>query len=140
MSIRYELCRLNPQQRCSCYYNASKTNNYPHVNFIYFYLSTHQRKTDVDFHALSKAVNQGSGGHQVKAYGPVNQGNYLASMGIVERVEQLIDDDETSEKQATDLYHALERLLLPDQMGERYQVLAIVKDDENNRNPPAGFQ
>jgi SAM-dependent MidA family methyltransferase len=70
----------------------------------------------------------------------MNQGNFLASMGIVERVEQLIDDDQTSEKQATDLYHALERLLLPDQMGERYQVLAIVKDDENNRNPPAGFQ
>ncbi len=95
--------------------------------------------TDVDFHALYNAVN-GSGGYRVKAFGPVNQGTFLASMGIVERVEHLIDDDQTTEKQATDLYHALERLLLPDQMGERYQVLAIVRNEDNNPSPPAGFQ
>lgn len=72
----------------------------------------------------------------MRAHGPVNQGHFLAAMGIVERVQQLIDDDRTSDEQATDLYHALERLLLPDQMGERYKVLAIT----NHADAPAGFQ
>jgi len=97
---------------------------------------------DVDFLALSNTIHQiGSTNIKndeqiVRAHGPVNQGHFLAAMGIVERVQQLIDDDRTSDEQATDLYHALERLLLPDQMGERYKVLAIT----NHADAPAGFQ
>mmetsp|Transcript_5098 Transcript_5098/g.7300 ORF Transcript_5098/g.7300 Transcript_5098/m.7300 type:complete len:615 (+) Transcript_5098:161-2005(+) len=103
---------------------------------------------DVDFCALSNAVRQlrpdgGGKGGFAKAFGPSSQGAFLASMGAVERVNSLIEDEKTTEKEATDLYLALERLLLPDQMGERYKVLCIVKrnegEDGNEEDIPPGF-
>mmetsp|Transcript_24590 Transcript_24590/g.38614 ORF Transcript_24590/g.38614 Transcript_24590/m.38614 type:complete len:882 (-) Transcript_24590:35-2680(-) len=123
---------------------------------------------DVDFAALRESVNQRIGleesvkkkyltndGQEVspssanteeqekpinppEAFGPVSQGQFLASMGIVQRVEKQIEAESTTDEQAYELYSALERLLAPDQMGERYKVLAIARKKEG-LFPPAGF-
>eukprot|EP00986_Skeletonema_menzelii_P014196 scaffold9079_cov145-Skeletonema_menzelii.AAC.16 len=118
---------------------------------------------DVDFAALRESVNQRIGleeslkrkhfgqvppsstnteqGKQInppEAFGPISQGQFLASMGIVQRVEKQIEADSTTDEQAYELYSALERLLAPDQMGERYKVLAIARKKEG-LFPPAGF-
>jgi NADH dehydrogenase [ubiquinone] 1 alpha subcomplex assembly factor 7 len=73
-----------------------------------------------------------------EAFGPISQGRFLAQMGIVQRVEKKIEDPETTDDEAYELYSAMERLLLSEQMGERYKVLAIApkKDD---LFPPPGF-
>ena len=120
---------------------------------------------DVDFAALRESVNQRIGleeslkkkhlanGGQVpppstnieqekpinrpEAFGPVSQGKFLASMGIVQRVEKQIEAESTTDEQAYELYSALERLLAPDQMGERYKVLAIARKKEGLFPPPA---
>jgi SAM-dependent MidA family methyltransferase len=39
----------------------------------------------------------------------------------------LIERDETTDEQAEQLYAALERLMRPDRMGEKYKVLAIAR-------------
>ena len=75
---------------------------------------------------------------QPEAFGPIPQGQFLASMGIVERVERYIENDETTDDQAYELYSALERLVAPEQMGERYKVLAIAPKKEK-MFPPPGF-
>mmetsp|Transcript_20548 Transcript_20548/g.30889 ORF Transcript_20548/g.30889 Transcript_20548/m.30889 type:complete len:619 (+) Transcript_20548:146-2002(+) len=96
---------------------------------------------DVDFGALRHAVNSlsDSGNKDaLRAFGPVTQGNFLTSMGIVERVTALIEDGSTTDEQAEDLYTALERLVLPEQMGERYKVLAIGRKKDGIFEPP-GF-
>ena len=73
-----------------------------------------------------------------EAFGPISQGQFLASMGIVERVERYIEDDKTTDDQAYELYSALERLVTPEQMGERYKVLAIAAK-KDGVFPPPGF-
>ena len=73
-----------------------------------------------------------------EAFGPISQGQFLASMGIVERVERYIEDDATTDDQAYELYSAFERLVASDQMGERYKVLAIAPKKEGVF-PPPGF-
>ena len=121
---------------------------------------------DVDFAALRESVNQRIGLEESlkrkhltndskvppsstdtekenpinrpEAFGPVSQGQFLASMGIVQRVEKQIEADSTTDEQAYELFSALERLLAPDQMGERYKVLAIARKKEGIF-PPAGF-
>ena len=60
------------------------------------------------------------------------------AMGAAERVSNLIEDENTSDEQAEDLYSALERLVLPEQMGERYKVMAIAKKKDGIFSPP-GF-
>jgi SAM-dependent MidA family methyltransferase len=59
-------------------------------------------------------------------------------MGIVERVENYIGKDETTDEQADEICSALERLVSVDQMGERYKVLAIAAKKEG-LFPPPGF-
>jgi NADH dehydrogenase [ubiquinone] 1 alpha subcomplex assembly factor 7 len=121
---------------------------------------------DVDFAALRESVNQRIGleeslkrkhftnegqvpppstkmekdksVNRPEAFGPVTQGQFLASMGILQRVEKQIEADSTTDEQAYELYSALERLLAPDQMGERYKVLAVARKKEGIF-PPAGF-
>ena len=73
-----------------------------------------------------------------EAFGPITQGKFLASMGVVERVERYIEDDATTDDQAYELYSAMERLMAPDQMGERYKVLAIAAKKGGIFSPP-GF-
>ena len=97
---------------------------------------------DVDFSALRHAVNQlvvdVKDDKSIFAFGPITQGRFLASMGIVERVVGLIEDEKTTDEEAEDLYSALERLIAPEQMGERYKVLAIARKKDAIFAPP-GF-
>ena len=93
---------------------------------------------DVDFAALRHAVNAKAEKDSLHAFGPVTQGKFLMAMGAAERVSNLIEDENTSDEQAEDLYSALERLVLPEQMGERYKVMAIAKKKDGIFGPP-GF-
>jgi len=93
---------------------------------------------DVDFTALRHAVNFSGKDKKHRAFGPTTQGQFLASMGIVERVTSLIQDEDTTEEQAEDLCTALERLIVPEQMGDRYKVLAISTKKDDIFEPP-GF-
>ena len=67
----------------------------------------------------------------------MDQGEWLQRMGIVPRLEALLNLDDITESQVEDLISACERLLDPEQMGERYKVLAVV--DAGAPEPPAGF-
>jgi NADH dehydrogenase [ubiquinone] 1 alpha subcomplex assembly factor 7 len=109
-----------------------------------------KRKRGVDRHAnndkeseliLELESKMGESRNKVvhpEAFGPISQGQFLASMGIVERVEKYIEDDATTDDQAYELYSALERLIGPEQMGERYKVLAIAPK-KDGLFPPPGF-
>jgi len=91
---------------------------------------------DVDFAALKHAVN--SLNLSTQAFGPTSQGEFLMSMGAQDRVIQLIESENTTEQQAEDLYAALVRLASPEEMGERYKVMAIASKKEDTFEPP-GF-
>jgi NADH dehydrogenase [ubiquinone] 1 alpha subcomplex assembly factor 7 len=92
---------------------------------------------DVDFAAIRHAVNA-LGLPQVQAFGPTTQGQFLVTMGIQERVVQLIESDHTTEEEAENLFEALKRLAGPEEMGVRYKVLAIARKKEGIFEPP-GF-
>ena len=68
----------------------------------------------------------------------VSQGEFLANMGMPQRLMQLIESDDTSDEQAEALVASFERLVDPEQMGERYKVLAFV-DARQTAPPPGGF-
>ena len=108
---------------------------------------------DVDFGALREAVNRrtsgagagpGPGGDEAgptasEAYGPVTQGRFLAAMGIVERVERRVGCESTTDDEAAELVSSLERLMDPDEMGERYKVMAIAPGRRDELFPPPAF-
>jgi NADH dehydrogenase [ubiquinone] 1 alpha subcomplex assembly factor 7 len=116
---------------------------------------------DVDFMALKHIINHkginnsndDNGDDEnddqnvpiVRAFGPITQGEFLMSMGIQERIINLMERDDVTEQQAENLYHALIRLVSSEQMGERYKVLSIVPttattvDGERSYNAPIGF-
>ena len=79
---------------------------------------------DVDFAACAKhAVGQGA-----KVYGAVPQGEFLLRMGIVERLQQLIELPTTTDEQATKMLAAFRRIVGSDSadgMGKRFKVMAI---------------
>jgi len=108
---------------------------------------------DVDFGALRNAVNvdmkvtrekmgeitsSSANEEAPEAFGPQTQGQFLASMGAVERTISLIEDDATTDEQAEDLCTALERLISEDEMGQRFKVLAIARK-KDGIFPPPGF-
>lgn len=105
---------------------------------------------DVDFTAMKNAINvdmQRLGDSddknnrkemEVVAFGPKTQGEFLSSMGAVERTIRLIEDDNTTDDQAEDLCTALERLVSAEEMGERFKVLSIARKKEGIF-PPPGF-
>jgi len=72
------------------------------------------------------------------AFGPVCQGQFLASMGAVERTMNLIEDENTTDEQAEELCTALERLVSEEEMGQRYKVMAIARK-KSGIFPPPGF-
>ena len=55
--------------------------------------------------------------------GPVTQGDFLATIGITERAEQLM---KAHPAEAADLLKAAERLIGPDQMGTLFKALAFL--------------
>jgi SAM-dependent MidA family methyltransferase len=73
----------------------------------------------VDFASLAAAGKRG--GATVR--GPVTQGMFLATIGLVERAEQLM---KTNPESAQSLIAATERLIGNDQMGKLFKVLAFV--------------
>jgi NADH dehydrogenase [ubiquinone] 1 alpha subcomplex assembly factor 7 len=75
---------------------------------------------------------------QPEAFGPICQGKFLAQMGIVQRVEKKIEDPETTDEEAFEIYSAMERLVATEQMGERYKVMAIAPK-KDGLFPPPGF-
>jgi SAM-dependent MidA family methyltransferase len=90
-------------------------------------------------HAKKNSNDEKGSDHQnkvVTAHGPIEQGHFLMSMGIQERIINMMEREETTYEQADDLYRALVRLVGPDEMGKRYKVLAIV----NGTTPPPAFE
>jgi len=80
----------------------------------------------VDFAALAQAARQGG----ASVFGPVEQGRFLTSIGIVERAEAL------SRNHLQMMTAQLDRLINADQMGALFKALAILP---NNAPTPAGF-
>lgn len=73
----------------------------------------------VDFAALAAAGKRGGAGVR----GPVTQGMFLATIGLVERAEQLM---KTNPESAQSLIAATERLIGNEQMGRLFKALAFV--------------
>jgi SAM-dependent MidA family methyltransferase len=80
----------------------------------------------VDFAALARAAERAG----ARACGPVDQGEFLCNLGIVERAAALT----RNHLQSMDT--ELNRLTSPDQMGSLFKALAIVP---NEAQPPEGF-
>ena len=98
---------------------------------------------DVDFAALKNAINNNTDNtdkddNAPMAFGPKMQGEFLASMGAVERTMNLIENDNTTDEQAEELATALERLVSTEEMGERFKVMSIARK-KDDIFPPAGF-
>jgi NADH dehydrogenase [ubiquinone] 1 alpha subcomplex assembly factor 7 len=79
-----------------------------------------------------------------RVFGPVPQGSWLMSLGIVSRVEALIEQDDVSVQQANELFEGMKRLVQAEDMGLKYKVLAMVggragKMDVSVGAPP-GFE
>ena len=85
----------------------------------------------VDFGALAQRVFA-SGARDL---GPVTQGNFLTTLGIIERAETL-RENATSE-QAEDIARALQRLVDPEEMGDLFKVMAVTGLEAP---PPPGFE
>ena len=80
----------------------------------------------VDFAALAQAARRGG----AAVFGPLGQGQFLTSIGIVERAEAL------SRNHLQVMTAQLDRLVDPDQMGTLFKAMAIVP---KNAPTPAGF-
>ncbi len=83
----------------------------------------------VDFAALARAAERGG----ARAYGPLNQGALLQSLGIVARAERLT---ESNPQQGETIAAAVERLVSPSQMGTLFKALAILP---RHAPAPPGF-
>jgi SAM-dependent MidA family methyltransferase len=80
----------------------------------------------VDFAALAQAAKRAG----ATAYGPVEQGTFLCNLGIVQRAEAL------SRNHLQSMEDQLNRLVLPEEMGTLFKVLAIVPKGTSH---PPGF-
>lgn len=92
---------------------------------------------DVDFTALAKAALDASPG--VEVYGPVEQGDFLQSLGGEARKEQLLKDVTDDAKRKT-IKSGWQRLIEKGGggMGKAYKVMAIVPESGGQRRP-VGF-
>ncbi|CAK7218871.1 hypothetical protein SCUCBS95973_003630 [Sporothrix curviconia] len=106
---------------------------------------------DVDFEAIAEAATMASDG--VEVHGPVDQADFLLSMGIRERAQALAKtvaakeqggeskgDEETKSSAAADIERAWQRLVDrgPNGMGKVYKALAILPENSGRRRP-VGF-
>ena len=92
---------------------------------------------DVDFTALAEAAINANPG--VEVYGPVEQGDFLLTLGIEQRAEQLmrsIKDDEKRKNMETGWKRLVEKG--GGGMGKIYKALAIVPESGGKRRP-VGF-
>lgn len=90
---------------------------------------------DVDFYALAERALVAS--EAVEVHGPVEQGAFLLTMGMKERMEQLGKKmgEEGRRKMEIGFNRLVERT--PGAMGKIYKVLAIVPERDGQR--PVGF-
>ncbi|AFX98398.1 hypothetical protein A1OE_196 [Candidatus Endolissoclinum faulkneri L2] len=72
----------------------------------------------VDFAALSAVVNRAG----AIVYGPLTQGNFLLSLGIIQRTYNLMK--ESNHKQARNIEAAMVRLIHSNEMGSLFKVVA----------------
>jgi len=107
---------------------------------------------DVDFGALADAALEAS--PDVEVHGPVEQGAWLAQLGITERAERLlrelgkgekgdsvtVAEAEAKEKKRRELEMGWARLVEggPRGMGKAYKVMAILPENGGKRRP-VGF-
>lgn len=83
----------------------------------------------VDFAALARAARA----EGAAAFGPVEQGDFLLSLGLLERAGRLGADKD--ERVRAEIRAAVERLAGPEAMGRLFKVLAVTAGDV----APAGF-
>lgn len=55
----------------------------------------------------------------------LSQGEFLMRMGVADRVQQLLDSDDTSDEQAEHLFSSFNYLVAPEHMGQKFKVLCI---------------
>ncbi|MFQ5775459.1 MAG: class I SAM-dependent methyltransferase [Kiloniellaceae bacterium] len=84
----------------------------------------------VDFSALARAAAEAG----AQAHGPVDQGDFLAALGLGARAAALRES--ATPAQAADIASAAARLSDPAQMGRSYKALALTRA---GFGPPAGF-
>lgn len=85
---------------------------------------------DVDFAAVSISAKS----HELSVSGPTPQGWFLNALGGVDRVNALINQNPDK---ADEISQAAMKIMAPDQMGERFQVICL---SAKNLPSPAGFQ
>ena len=85
----------------------------------------------VDFSAISNSLKKGG----VKVYGPMNQGEFLLSLGIKTRIEKLLEG--ANSKQTESLLEGYRRLTSSSQMGTLFKIIAVLPP---NQPAPAGFE
>ncbi|KAJ3298151.1 hypothetical protein HK104_011144 [Borealophlyctis nickersoniae] len=78
--------------------------------------------TDVDFSFLKLAATDLAKGH-----GPITQSTFLQAMGIVPRMQMLLQSADA--KSRKDIAAAYERLVGPDSMGTVYKVMAFTQSE-----------
>ncbi|CAK7223320.1 hypothetical protein SBRCBS47491_005168 [Sporothrix bragantina] len=104
---------------------------------------------DVDFEAIAEAATMASDG--VEVHGPVDQADFLLSMGIRERAQALAktvaakeqagesksEGDKTRSSAAADIERAWQRLVDrgPNGMGKVYKAMAILPENSGRRRP-----
>ncbi|MBY6260674.1 class I SAM-dependent methyltransferase [Azospirillum sp. 412522] len=87
----------------------------------------------VDFAAIAAAAREGG----AQSFGPVEQGEWLARLGIRQRASALTA--KASPAQARDIRGALDRLIDPAQMGRLFKLVALATPGAFADAPPAGF-
>lgn len=85
----------------------------------------------VDFNAIATIARTAG----ISAYGPVEQGHFLKSIGLYQRAEQLAIGAETETRRQ--IAAAVDRLSSPAQMGTAFKVMALRPD--NIAEPVAGM-
>lgn len=84
---------------------------------------------DVDFGRFKRLAVR----HGLNAFGPVDQGPWLLSLGAEKRLNQLA---QTAKDGGQSLYEGVKRLVDPAEMGSRFKVIALSNIDSLS---PAGF-
>ncbi len=57
------------------------------------------------------------------------------NMGIVQRVEQLINADHVNDEDAAQLFESMKMLVLPENMGSKFKVMALAHPDVKEHIP-----
>ena len=90
---------------------------------------------DVDFDACGRvAARRGA-----KVVGAITQAEFLIKMGVVERAEQLISLDSTTEEEQASLVSSLSFLVDEHKMGERFKVMTILDPKTAPATSTIGF-